>query len=281
MKITESNGNSINFSSLGFSGGERHIQLESLPAQPELPINIRASILNSDDLMDLLLVNSALEENYGKPVSINLEIPYLPYSRQDRVCAEGQAFSLKVFANLIDTLSVNSLVTWDCHSQTGLDVTNAKNISPSEIILASKELTTLLQNKSTVLVCPDKGAIARCEKIKQDLDVNKIVYCEKVREPSTGTITHTNVLSEDLSGFNAVITDDICDGGYTFIKIAEQLREKNAEKIILYVTHGIFSKGIEVFDELIDEIYTTTSFPQVENKKLSVINYSSDIGGAI
>ena len=71
------------------------------------------------------------------------------------------------------------------------------------------------------------------------------------------------MISDDLSGQCAVITDDICDGGYTFIKIAEQLRQKNVGRIVLFVTHGIFSKGLGVFDGLIDEVITTNSRPSL------------------
>jgi ribose-phosphate pyrophosphokinase len=55
---------------------------------------------------------------------------------------------------------------------------------------------------------------------------------------------------------NAVIliVDDICDGGRTFIELAKKLRPMTTGKIKLLITHGIFSKGIEVFDGIIDEV---------------------------
>ena len=117
-----------------------------------------------------------------------------------------------------------------------------------------------MQAKESVLVCPDKGALTRCKELQTTLGILNMVVCEKRRDPATGRITKTDVLVDDLSGKTAIITDDICDGGYTFIKIAEQLRAKNVDKVVLYVTHGIFSKGIGVFDRLIDSIYTTNSF---------------------
>ena len=114
---------------------------------------------------------------------------------------------------------------------------------------------------------------SRCTDIKEQLNLGEIVFCEKRRDPATGKIYKTDVLADDLSGKCAVISDDICDGGYTFIKIAEQLREKNIEKIVLFVTHGIFSKGLDVFDGLIDEVITTTSFTHQHHTKLRVINF--------
>ena len=81
----------------------------------------------------------------------------------------------------------------------------------------------------------------------------------------------------NLKGKIAIISDDICDGGMTFIGIAKALRALNCEHIVLYVTHGIFSKGLSVFDGLIDQIFTTTSFKQTPHDKLTVIDFQTNL----
>jgi len=269
-------GTKIEYEALSFSGGERHIQLKNLPAEQPQKFIVKAIINSSDDLMDLLLINNALANHYKMEPLFNLEIPYMPYARQDRVCATGQAFSMELMAQLLNQLNIEELITWDCHSQVGLDLTGANNVPSTSIIQASKELVELLQAKDSVLICPDKGALTRCEELQETLNITEMVRCEKRRDPATGMITKTDVLVGDLSGKTAIITDDICDGGFTFIKIAEQLKEKNVDKVVLYVTHGIFSKGIEVFDGLIDTVYTTNSFPnnqKTNNNQLTIIDY--------
>ncbi len=263
----------IKYEAISFPGGERHIQLHDLPADLPKSLKVAAVINSSNDLMDLLLINNALSNHYGEPILLNIEIPYMPYARQDRVCATGQAFSLQLMAELLRTLKIGYLVTWDCHSQVGIDLTGAFNVSATEIIKTSEELVSILTHSESVLVCPDKGALSRCEDLQQQLDIKQMVNCEKRRDPTTGQITHTDVLVDDLTGKTAVIIDDICDGGYTFIKIAEQLKAKNVERVVLYVTHGIFSKGIEVFDGLIDSVFTTNSFPNKQSDQLTVIDY--------
>ena len=273
ISITTTLNEAIKYEAKSFSGGERHIQLLNLPASLPKLLKAKAIINSSNDLMDLLLINNALSNHYGETVLLNLEIPYMPYARQDRVCAQGQAFSLELIAQLISTLKINSLVTWDCHSQVGVDLTGAFNVSATEIIKTSAELVSVLMHPESVLVCPDKGALSRCADLQQQLDIRQMVNCEKRRDPATGKITHTDVLVDDLTGKTAVITDDICDGGYTFIKIAEQLKAKNVERVVLYVTHGIFSKGFEVFDGLIDSIFTTNSFPNEQSDQLKIIDY--------
>jgi len=259
---------------LGFSGGERHIQLDSTHEITEKTIKLKAHILSSDDVMDLLLVTNALRHKFGQELDIKVEMPYLPYARQDRVCAEGQAFSLELFSQLLKMQNLSELIVWDCHSPVGIELTDAINVEPADIIKANEKLVALLQNEHSVLVCPDKGAVKRCSKIKEQLELERMIRCEKKRDPMTGKIIKTEVLADDLTGLTAVITDDICDGGFTFTKIAEQLQEKNVARIVLFVTHGIFSKGIDVFDGLIDTIYTTNSFPHEENKKLKIIDFN-------
>ena len=275
MKIINSgsSGREIMHSVLGFSGGERHVQLDGMSAAEVSEVTIRATVKCSDDFIDILLVENALRKKYGDRLKLNLELPYLPYARQDRVCAPGQAFSLEVFSNLLKLLRLNKLVTWDCHSRVGTELTGAVNVPPVEIIRSDLDLLALLKEQNSVLVCPDKGAVGRCSDIKEQLGLKEIVFCEKLRDPATGKIYKTDVLVNDLTGKCAVISDDICDGGFTFIKVAEQLREKNAEKVVLFVTHGIFSKGLDVFDDLIDQVITTTSFAQQAHPKLRIVNF--------
>ena len=140
--------------------------------------------------------------------------------------------------------NVKQIITWDCHSAVGTDLTGAKNVPAQDIIKANGELSAMIMDLNTVVICPDKGAVNRTQNIvnafEKDFQPEPIVYCEKVRDPATGQITHTDVKVESLEGRTAIITDDICDGGYTFIKIAEQLKAKGADKVILFVTHGIF-----------------------------------------
>ncbi len=264
----------IPVSLLTFSGGEVHVQLNSLPENAPKRIEVRADIHSSDDLMALLLVNNALQNHYGDESEINIEIPYFPYARQDRVSSVGQAFSLQVVAKMITDLKANLITVWDVHSSVTQALTGAINISQDTIIASNKNLVDLLQANNAILVCPDKGAKAKCQKVKERFSVEQMIFSEKVREPSTGKIIDTQLSTDSLDGKTAIIIDDICDGGRTFVEIAKRLREKKVKRVILYVTHGIFSKGLEVFDELIDEIYTTNSFPQVKDKRLTMIDYS-------
>ncbi|WP_109441634.1 ribose-phosphate diphosphokinase [Acinetobacter haemolyticus] len=276
---------------LQFSGGERHIQLSpELLNELQANIQIKASLHNSTDVMDYLLLENVLLEQGSR---ISVEIPYFPYARQDRICAQGQAFSLDLMTKLLNSNTEKfagqrqKIVVWDCHSQMTLELLRKNtrfqeviNIEPIEIIQQSPTLMQILTAERTVLVCPDAGATQRTQAIANGINSQRqhaieVIRCEKQRDPSTGKIRTTAVDSPDLTGKTAVITDDICDGGATFIGIAKQLRSLNCQNIILYVTHGIFSKGLAVFDGLVDQIFTSNSLPQVESSKLNIINFQN------
>lgn len=278
MTIHTSTNTEITASFIGFSGGERHVQLNDLPDEPLLEVVIRASVLNSDALMDLLLLEDALLR-HSPDVTMDLELPYLPYARQDRVCAIGKAFSMDVMAKLLQLHPKRRMAVWDAHSAVSVALTGAHNVLPETIIARSEALSDLLRHENTVLICPDKGAVPRCEAIQKAFSTSRIVYCEKKRDPMTGRIVRSEVLADDLSGQTAVITDDICDGGMTFIGIAQGLRALNCRHIVLYVTHGIFSKGLSVFDGLVDEIYTSNSFIHASQPQLTQINFQYSFGG--
>ena len=102
----------------------------------------------------------------------------------------------------------------------------------------------------------------RASQVQKSLGLSETVYATKVRNPDNGEILRTEV-PEDVSyrGKNLLIVDDICDGGRTFIELAKVLRDYEPSRIDLYVTHGIFSKGFEIFEDLIDHFYVANVLP--------------------
>ena len=93
-----------------------------------------------------------------------------------------------------------------------------------------------------------------------------MVECSKKRDIKTGKLSGFTVYADDLEGNTCVIVDDICDGGGTFNGLAQELKKKNCGKLILIVTHGIFSKGFEQLAKSFDHVYSTASFTDIENQ---------------
>ena len=82
-----------------------------------------------------------------------------------------------------------------------------------------------------------------------------IIRADKIRDTMTGALSDFEVYIDDLTGKSVLILDDIADGGRSFTELAQKLREKGANKVTLYVSHGMFTKGVKILLESIDEVW--------------------------
>lgn len=249
------------------SGCEPHIKIVEknwMVGNNEVIITTR--IKSSEDLMILLLATDALKR-LGFTY-IKLFIPYLPFARQDRVMVGGEPLSIKVLANIINSQEYTKVAIYDVHSEVSLALIN--NCDPVSNHNFVKQI--LSKKEDYYIVSPDAGAYKKIFKAAQFVGyTDTIVLCNKIRDVKTGQILNMTCDVNDLQGKDVYIIDDICDGGGTFIGLADKLKENNAGKVNLIVSHGIFSKGVEALHN-IDHIYTTNSFSNLEkNDKLTQI----------
>lgn len=198
-------------------------------------------------------------------ISISLFLPFAPYARQDRRMDQYDAFSLKDYADQLNLLNLTRVVVVDAHSDVAPALFNNCINIPQDFIIRSGKDELGIADFAEVVVAPDAGAAKKVLKASNalGLDPNAIVYLEKVRDTTTGAITSTKVASDpsNIVGANCLIVDDLCDGGATFIAGAEALYKNGARSVGLFVTHGIFSRGVESLSEAgIDKIWTTNSF---------------------
>lgn len=252
----------ILFENFIFKGGEPHIKINP-HFDHAIPVSISHRIRSFSDIGLLLLAVDALKR---MDVSIeNLYLPYFPAARQDRVMIPGEPLSVKVYADLINALDFKKVYVFDAHSEvTSAVINNCTVITNTQFI--SDVLS--IMNNDVILISPDGGALKKIYKLSESLGGIDVVECSKSRDVKTGRLTGFKVYSEDLEGKDCLIVDDICDGGGTFIGLAEELKNKNAGQLFLAISHGIFSKG---FDQLncFEKIFTTNSFSDIEHELLS------------
>ena len=241
-----------------FAGGEVHLNFK-LPIGATSPLTITANIRNSDTLMALMLLTDSLNRQVPEWPK-HLIMDYLPYARQDRVCTAGDPFSLEVVSKMLKSCGFSSITVQDVHSQKALQQDLGLNVVSQLECLPKNVMKIALGN--CVLVAPDAGAYKKTKEIADFFGNNNVSRAMKVRDTRTGMITGTHVDREDYEGKTCLIVDDICDGGRTFIELAKILKERNAGKVILSVTHGIFSKGKEPLYEYIDEVYATNDWTE-------------------
>lgn len=251
--------------SFAFPGGELQVQIPGLPERLAGDISVLARLQSAADLIRLLLTTEILHRSHCG--AKRLVIPYFPYARQDRVMQPGEAFSLKAVVRLLNDLGNDEVVVCDPHSDvTAALVENIRVVPQVELVAWHPALPDLFRDSSPVIVSPDAGAAKKAFAVARHFG-RPLVTASKVRDAKTGEITDTRLDASYVTGdWTALIVDDICDGGRTFVELAKVLRQHGATRVYLYVTHGIFSKGLGVFDGLIDAVYTTDSFlsPDVE-----------------
>lgn len=243
-----------------FPGGEVGVKL-GLTQNHTNHFMVKAQLRCAEGIIALLQIKDALDRM--EPfVPCDLNLGYIPYARQDRVCNPGESFGLKIFVDMINRAGFRKIYVDDPHSDVSAWALARASISTQAELFADFRNTSgiswlkNLNGGNSILIAPDAGAIKKIALIAEitghSSDCIKIGH--KMRD-SKGKIVATTLLGDAfVEGEDCLIVDDICDGGATFIALAEVLLFEGAKSVNLYVTHGIFSKGKEVFEGKIKNI---------------------------
>ena len=126
----------IEFEMLKFSGGELHIKLNTrIDYEDVQRVIITHRINSTDDLMKVLIAKDALQRLGVK--HFELVMPYIPYARQDRQCAQFESFTFKVFTDLLNSAKFDRILVLDSHSDVApalLDESHCENISNARFV---------------------------------------------------------------------------------------------------------------------------------------------------
>lgn len=231
-----------------FPGGESHVVLE-----PKATVQIAfVQGAEGDDLMALAMWADACKRHGG--LKTVLALPYLPGARQDR----GTPLGAKVYADFINSLGIDHVVCIDPHS----DVAPALYDRLTVVPLTDLPIWDLIKGKFTAVIIPDVGAAKRAQAVADNLGV-PTYQAGKKRDFATGKLSgFTCQLLPILGDQHFLVVDDICDGGGTFVGLADAIAEQSTDiKLSLWVTHGIFSKGVGDLYQRYEEVYTTDSHP--------------------
>ena len=243
-------GKDTQFEMFRYPGGE--VQVRLTPKQIEVLRSVQqvhvVARIKDGEIMAVAQLLDAIKSVV--PHDIKLILPYLPYGRADRRFVDGDCGGLQTFGRILNTFAGVEIVTLDVHSgQAAKYIRHFTDVSPKPII---DTVALSIPGRLGVLL-PDAGA-AR-------YGIKTHLQATKVRDPETGKLNGFVVPGK--SQFDqldsVLIIDDICDGGGTFLGIADQMKDYGLD-LYLYVTHGIFSKGLTDLFKRFKKIYTTDSF---------------------
>lgn len=197
------------------------------------------------EFMQLAQLKTLLDK---RSIPATLLMKYLPYGRQDKDVSNETTFGLVTFSNLLNSLKFTEVIAIDPHSQAPYElIKNFTSIQPYTAVELATQMT-----ETTTYCYPDKGAVSKYTKLFH----HPYVYGDKVRNQSTGVIESMKLVGQ-VKGDNVLIVDDLCDAGGTFCWMASLLYEAGAKDVNLYVSHGIFSKGLKPLrDAKINRIFT-------------------------
>lgn len=208
---------------------------------------------NEAEVFHLMQLIQMLRTHF-KPIT--LITPYLPYARQDKRVDNDSCFALRTFVSLLTHFDYELL-----HKACDAHPANAKDFGIQSYYPSS--MLDFVDKEYDVIIFPDRGAYARY----YDMFKHKIIYtCDKVREQSTGKILSLETPQMDLEYKEVCVLDDLCDGGGTFLWLADTLHKKgfSGNHLDLAVTHGLFSKGVDLLSDRFDRIVTTDSLYRPE-----------------
>ena len=200
-----------------------------------------------------------------------LELPYIPNARQDRVKKPEDIFTLKYFAEFINSLGFAEVTVLDPHSYVSEALfDNLRIRTPKEYV--DQVITCLGGTENLLLFFPDEGAMKRYSTMF-DLPY---VFGIKKRDWSTGEIRGLDVAgrTELIEGSKVLIIDDICSRGGTFFHSAKALKALGAGEIYLYVSHceNTILEGEIPATDWITRVYTTDSIFAGSHEKITVLN---------
>jgi ribose-phosphate pyrophosphokinase len=264
-----------------FPGGEIHFKLkkEFADAMQEsdnnthLHVNVRLN--NSDNIMFLGIVLGTLAKEFDNKV--NVFIPYFPYQQADRDFGTDESFSLITMAKVLNSFERNCYTVYDPHS----DVTPAllaymgdtHTVDNSEhvkhVISRIGEMRGSDWNSidNLIILSPDAGAYKKIFKLADKIGFKGQIECANKFRPSNGGEPQIRLSTNDFSGKDILVIDDICIGGRTFAVLADELKGKNIGNLYLAISHGIFSNGYIHLESRYKHLFTTNSIQEAFDYK--------------
>lgn len=233
-------------------------------------VTIRWNYENNEELLAVYFLAKHIQAAGYR--DLILDMPYIPNARQDRVKNPEDVFTLKYFAELVNSLNFAEVRVLDAHSNVSLAlIDRVRQYTPQRYIEKAIDEIGQRSGRKPLMFYPDEGAGKRYS------GMIALPYCFgiKNRDWGTGEIKSLSVAGETdrIAGSDVLIVDDICSYGGTFIHSAEALSALGAANIDLFVSHCEENvlKGKLCECEKIRQIYTTDSiFHNRENAKIKV-----------
>jgi ribose-phosphate pyrophosphokinase len=218
-----------------FPDGEQYVRIENpdlLSSRTAVVVNTMYPGQDKSVMETLMLVDACLRAG---AVDVKLVIPYLAYSRQDKLFLAGEPVSFSIVLKTLRHLGATGLVTVDSHNPDKLTEFQGRvvNLLVSDLLVQE----ALKYSSNPIVIAPDKGALKRAEHAAVKLGL-RFDYLVKTRDRVTGQVSY-QPREIRIGGEDIVIVDDIISTGGTIAESSKLLLEAGASSVIVAATHGL------------------------------------------
>lgn len=228
--------------------------------------NMECHMSPDDIFQDIKRVIAAIG---GKARRINVIMPLLYESRQHRKAAR-ESLDCALALQELERLGVDNIITFDAHDprvQNAIPLIGFENISPTYQIIKAllrEEPDLRIDKDSLIVITPDEGGMSRSLYYASMLGVNVGMFYKRrdytrIVNGRNPIISH-EFLGDSVDGKDVLIIDDMISSGESVIEIARELKRKNANRIFVGATFGLFTEGTAAFDKCYEEGAITKVF---------------------
>ena len=207
----------------------------------------------------------------GKARRINVIMPFLYESRQHKRTGR-ESLDCALALRELSAMGVSNIITFDAHDprvQNSIPLKGFDNFFPTYQFLKAlvKNVPDFkLDNDHLMIISPDEGAMSRAVYFSNILGVDMGMFYKR-RDYSTvvngkNPIVAHEFLGDSVEGKDVVVIDDMISSGGSMLDVAKQLKERNAKRVFVCTTYGLFTDGLDKFDEYyekgwLDRVITT------------------------
>ncbi len=202
---------------------------------------------------------------------VNVVMPFLYESRQHKRSKRESldcAMALEELANM----GVDNIITFDAHDprvQNAIPLIGFDNFMPTYQFVKSlfaHDPHIEIDQEHLMIISPDEGAMNRAVYLANNLGVDMGMFYKR-RDYSQviggrNPIVAHEFLGSSVEGKTVLIIDDMISSGESMLDTAKELKERKAKKVIVCCTFGLFTNGLDKFDEFhakgyLDYVITT------------------------
>ena len=198
----------------------------------------------------------------GKARRLNVIMPFLYESRQHKRSARESLDCALALQELV-RMGVDNIITFDAHDprvQNAIPLSGFETVRPTYQFIKGllRSFDDLqLDSEHLMAISPDEGATGRAIYFANGLGIDMGMFYK--RRDYTQVVNGRNpivaheFLGSSVEGKDVIILDDMISSGDSILDVAKQLKARKARRIFAAATFGLFTNGMEKFDQAYDE----------------------------